>query len=52
MPRQSLIREFLIFLREEKKWWMIPLIAVLLLVGTLAVLMQSSSFAAFLYPLF
>ena len=33
MARQSLIKEFFLFVKEEKKWWMIPLIAVLLAVG-------------------
>ena len=48
----SLIREFWDFLKHEKKWWMIPLIAVLLLVGLLIVFASSSPLAPFLYPLF
>ena len=52
MGRQSLLREFFLFIREEKKWWLIPLIAVLLLVGALIVFAGSSPLAPFLYPLF
>ncbi len=49
---QSLVREFIAFIKHEKKWWMIPLIAVLLIVGLLIVLGSSSPLAPFIYPLF
>ncbi len=52
MAKQSLLREFLAFIAHEKKWWMIPLIAVLLLVAVLIVFASSSPLAPFLYPLF
>jgi hypothetical protein len=52
MPKQSLIKEFFLFVKEEKKWWLIPLITVLLLVGALIVFAGSSPLAPFIYPLF
>ena len=52
MAKQSLVREFIAFIKHEKKWWMIPLIAVLLIVGLLIVLGSSSPLAPFIYPLF
>ena len=52
MARQSLIREFFLFIKQEKKWWLIPLLTVLLLVGALIVFAGSSPLAPFLYPLF
>ncbi|MCB9850927.1 MAG: hypothetical protein H6817_09525 [Phycisphaerales bacterium] len=52
MAKQSLIREFFAFIRHEKKWWMIPLIVVLLIVGGLALFASSSPLAPFIYPLF
>jgi len=52
MAKQSLFREFLAFAAHEKKWWMIPLIAILLLVAVLIVFASSSPLAPFLYPLF
>jgi len=52
MAKQSLIREFFLFIKHEKKWWLIPLVLVLLLVGLLLVFAQSSPLAPFLYPLF
>ena len=40
------------FLRARKKFWLLPLLAVLFLVGTLLVLAQGSAIAPFLYTLF
>ncbi len=33
----SLLKEFLKFSRQEKKWWLIPLIVVLLLLGAILI---------------
>ena len=52
MAKQSLVREFVLFLKEERKWWLIPLVAVLLAVGALLVFANSSVLAPFIYPLF
>ncbi|MEK6677142.1 MAG: DUF5989 family protein [Planctomycetota bacterium] len=52
MAKQSLVKEFFLFIRHEKKWWLVPLIAVLLLVGVMLVFASSSPLAPFLYPLF
>lgn len=52
MAKQSLTREFIAFIRHEKKWWMIPLALVLLLLGALLVFSSASPLAPFLYPLF
>jgi hypothetical protein len=48
----SLLREFLGFLRKEKKWWLVPLVVVLLLLGTLLVLVEGTAVAPFIYTLF
>ena len=52
MANQSLLKEFLLFVKHEKKWWLIPLLAVLLLVGALVLFAGSSPMAPFIYPLF
>jgi hypothetical protein len=52
MASQSLWREFFAFIRHEKKWWMIPLVVVLLLVGALILFSSASPLAPFVYPLF
>jgi hypothetical protein len=43
--------EFLYFLRRTRKWWMAPIIAMLLLVGVLLV-MSSSAVAPLIYTIF
>jgi len=43
--------EFLQFLKEEKKWWLIPIIVSLGLIALLALLLHSPA-APFIYPLF
>jgi hypothetical protein len=45
-------KEFLLFLRQEKKWWLMPLVFLLLLLGIFLVFSASSPLAPFLYPLF
>ena len=47
----SLLREFLLFLRENKKYWLLPIILLVLLLGVLIVLGGSSA-APFIYTLF
>ena len=40
------------FLRQRKKWWLLPMVIVLLLVGTLLILGSGSALAPFIYTLF
>jgi hypothetical protein len=51
MAKQSLAKEFFLFIKEEKKWWLVPFILVLLVVGAFLVFASSSPLAPFLYPL-
>jgi hypothetical protein len=44
--------EFLAFLRQEKKYWLIPIVVVFVLFGLLIVFSQSSAVAPFIYTLF
>jgi hypothetical protein len=46
----SLIKEFFRFAKAEKKWWLIPLILVLLLLGAIILFAGSSGIAWALYP--
>ena len=50
-PPPGLLREFLQFIVQEKKWWMIPILLSLAIVGALVAL-SSSSVAPFIYTLF
>ena len=40
------------FMRERKKFWLAPIILVMLLLGALIVFAQGSSLAPFIYTLF
>ena len=50
-PRSGLIAEFWEFFRTNKKWWMTPLIVVLLAIGGL-ILLGGTVLAPFIYTLF
>ena len=47
----GIIREFVDFLRYNKKWWLKPILLVLLLVGTL-IFLGGTAAAPFIYTLF
>ena len=46
------VRDLWGFLRQRKKFWLLPMIATLLVFGVLVVLASSSAIAPFLYTLF
>ena len=48
----SFIREFIMFLITRKKYWMIPIILVLVIFGGLIILSQGSAVAPFIYTIF
>tara|TARA_B100001765_G_C19306264_1_gene250994 strand:- start:248 stop:397 length:150 start_codon:yes stop_codon:yes gene_type:complete len=48
----SFLREFLAFVIERKKYWLIPILIVLVLFGGLIVLSQGSAIAPFIYTIF
>jgi hypothetical protein len=48
----SFLAEFWKFLRVRKKFWLLPLLTMALLFGTLLVLAESSAIAPFIYTLF
>lgn len=52
MSKLSIIREFWVFLRVRKKWWLLPIIFFLILLGGLVILTEGSALAPFIYTLF
>ena len=46
------IKEFWEFLKARKKYWLLPIIVVLVLFGGLIVLTQGSAVAPFIYAIF
>lgn len=48
----SLFLELWEFMRERKKFWLLPIIIVMVLLGGLLILAQGSAVAPFIYTLF
>jgi hypothetical protein len=48
----SFLREFWAFLRVRKKFWLMPIMIMMLIFGGLIVLAQGSAVAPFIYTLF
>ena len=46
------LKEFLEFLKVRKKYWLLPIIIVLVLFGGLIILSQGSAVAPFIYAIF
>lgn len=49
-PQAGLLAEFWQFLKHNKKWWLLPILLALLLLGVLVVL-SGTALAPFIYPL-
>ena len=48
----SFVLEFFSFLRARKKYWLLPVLVLMVLAGVLIILAQSSAVAPFIYTLF
>jgi hypothetical protein len=48
----QIVSEFYQFMKERKKWWLGPIVVLLLLLGLLIVLTEGSAVAPFVYALF
>ncbi len=52
MNRTGLATELWAFMRVRKKWWLLPIIVVMVLIGALLVFAQGSVLAPFIYTIF
>ena len=52
MANQSLIAEFWEFLKVRKRMWLLPIVLLLLMIGALILVTESSVIAPFIYALF
>jgi Family of unknown function (DUF5989) len=52
MKKTSVISQFLQFLSQEKKFWLVPIVVIFIAFGLLMVFAQSSAVAPFIYTLF
>jgi len=51
-PQLSFTAEFLLFLRDNKKWWLLPIILILGLLSLLVIAAASTGAAPFIYSIF
>ena len=49
---ETLLKDLWGFMKENKRWWLLPIFIIIFLVGVLIVLGQSSSLSPFVYALF
>lgn len=52
MSRSGLVSELWAYMRVRKKWWLLPIIVVMVMVGALLVFAQGSALAPFIYTIF
>jgi hypothetical protein len=52
MSQRGILSELWEFMRVRKKFWLLPVILVMLMVGTLLVFAQGSALAPFIYTIF
>lgn len=52
ITNMGVVGEVLVFLWQRKLWWLIPMVAVLLLFGLLLIFASTSGVAPFIYTLF
>ncbi len=52
MSRLSLAGEVWLFLRQNKKLWLLPITIMMVLMGALLIFAQSSALAPFIYTIF
>ncbi len=52
MAKHGLIHEFWMFMKIRKKWWLLPIIVVMLVLGLLLVFAETSALAPFIYTIF
>ncbi|MHC4631275.1 MAG: DUF5989 family protein [Planctomycetota bacterium] len=52
MSKLSIVGEFWDYLKVRKKWWLVPIIIFLILLGALIVLTEGSALAPLIYTLF
>jgi hypothetical protein len=52
MSKLAIAAEFCQFLRTRKKYWLLPIVLILLALGALVILTEGSALAPFIYALF
>ncbi len=52
MRNLSLLRELWAYMKVRKRWWLLPIILFMLVLGSLVILAEGSALAPFIYTIF
>ncbi|MHB8055705.1 MAG: DUF5989 family protein [Candidatus Aminicenantales bacterium] len=52
MSKFDIVKEFFAFIKSRKRYWLVPIIIILVLLGILIVVSEYSAIAPFIYTLF
>ena len=52
MNKISILKELFEFMINNKKWWLMPIVLILVMFGTIIVLAEGSALAPFIYAIF
>ena len=52
MGKFSIFKEFMLFMKVSRNWWLLPIVVILLGTGLLIVLSQGSALAPVIYAMF
>ena len=52
MGKMAIVSEFYLFLKTQKKWWLLPVVVFLVLIGFVVIVSESAAIAPFIYTLF
>jgi len=52
LSKLDLLGDYLAFLRQQRKWWLVPIVVALFAIGGLVVFTEGSALAPFIYSLF
>ncbi len=52
MSKLSIFAELWAFMRERKKWWLLPIALIITLLGLILIFAQGSALAPFIYTIF
>ncbi len=48
----KMLKEFILFLMERKKWWLVPVLVTFMIIGILLIFASTSAVTPFIYTLF
>jgi hypothetical protein len=52
MSKLSIFKELWAFLNQRKKWWLLPILVLIVLLGLILIFAQGSALAPFIYTVF